>query len=953
MSENSPSATTKKTYAENIWTNTEGKIDGYTFKGKRLFSKALVGLKNIMKKGQPNEINNVTFMALDTRIQGAGLEIDVEVSNTRNRGNAVLKIYGPKQDIKKDNTVTVSKSKGSESKFVVILAEKIIIPLMDRFLSGEMEILEILDSKSDLNTLGSGFEPKKFKCSFCEKTCKSAAGLKSHTTRMHLEVQKNDEKDQHTEIVNHKRKASEEVIDVVESLLTEVVNRDVDDMLEEIVEDDKEVRRYTKMCNSCDFKVEAERKYISMQKILQHRDMCSFRLSCPQCDKTFKEQRILKRHMRDEHRITTCSTSPPLKKKKIDFKTNINHDIEEEEMDIDINDSDDEVLKKRSDMMDKKVIAKQKKNDEDVHDFMKQKAERKIKEEESIKERKRQQSKSKKLKTKTNKKQNQNLIPNIREVPESYRYLFNDDDVVYKVPGDGACGPNSASAHLFEDEVFGPKLRRNINLFWANHFYRKYQYITPCTQDTPFKRNINGKIFEFTDPEVLIEFLKTSDEAQYMWSDSEDLAILADMYQLRIKVVTTNREKPTVNWIYPDKNLAEYAELKDVEISDMILLHEDENHFDLVVSRNSKLATQGSLSYRHNIGPTIWNNIEKDNNEGKDVINAENYKEESKNLKDSDNISEIDAIKNELKACIEGKKKLEKNYYECEQELRNKTEEVEKLKVEIKDLKQIVDLEKSLTDKNTETHTEQNLLNCLKCGYKTKTKVQIDVHMKDKHEDKPFNCEDCQFQANTKAQLNTHMDAQHTEKQFNCSECPFQGTTQIQLNKHTNLKHRTEGQRMEEVIKCKHCGEQFSEIWNLMSHRKQAHRNTVAFCQNKDDGKCKYTSETCWWLHERDNVVQSTSRVDCFICSKTFGSKGEMMIHRKRNHRSVVRECMNFKQNKCRYLEQFCWFKHEDEIVEIEESPVESVNKTEENEDTSVFRIVKEDLEPPIRAQEK
>ena len=175
MSENSPSATTKKTYAENIWTNTEGKIDGYTFKGKRLFSKALVGLKNIMKKGQPNEINNVTFMALDTRIQGAGLEIDVEVSNTRNRGNAVLKIYGPKQDIKKDNTVTVSKSKGSESKFVVILAEKIIIPLMDRFLSGEMEIL---DSKSDLNTLGSGFEPKKFKCSFCEKNLQICSWIK-------------------------------------------------------------------------------------------------------------------------------------------------------------------------------------------------------------------------------------------------------------------------------------------------------------------------------------------------------------------------------------------------------------------------------------------------------------------------------------------------------------------------------------------------------------------------------------------------------------------------------------------------------------------------------------------------------------------------------------------------------------------------------------------------------
>ena len=120
-----------------------------------------------MIKGQPNEINKVQFKALDTKIQGVGLEIDVEIVNNRNRGIAVLKIYGPKEDIKKENTVTVSKSKESDAKFVVLLAEKVIIPLMDRFLSGEMEIV---DFKSDSNSVGSGHRPKKFRCSFCEKS---------------------------------------------------------------------------------------------------------------------------------------------------------------------------------------------------------------------------------------------------------------------------------------------------------------------------------------------------------------------------------------------------------------------------------------------------------------------------------------------------------------------------------------------------------------------------------------------------------------------------------------------------------------------------------------------------------------------------------------------------------------------------------------------------------------
>ena len=362
----------------------------YTFKGKRQFSKALVGLKSIMIKGQPNEIDNVKFTALDTRIQGVGLEIDVKITSNRNSGIAVLKIYGPKEDIKKENTVTVSKSRESDSKFIVLLAEKVVKPLMDRFLSGEMEIL---DSKSD-SLIGSGYENKKFKCSFCDKICKSAGGLKNHTTQMHLEVQNSNEKQQNSGKEKNKRKATEDVVDVVESLLTEVVNKDKNEsILEEIVKDDTNVKKYTKMCNSCDFKVETEKKYISMQKILEHRDLCSFRINCLQCDKTFKDQLMLKRHMRNEHSITTSSTSPPLKKKKVDFKMNTNPNYNVEEMDVDNSDYHDEVLKQRRDMMDKKAIAKQKKIDEEVDVFLQNKAEKKEKEEELIKERKKQQLK--------------------------------------------------------------------------------------------------------------------------------------------------------------------------------------------------------------------------------------------------------------------------------------------------------------------------------------------------------------------------------------------------------------------------------------------------------------------------------------------------------------------------------------------------------------------------------
>ena len=54
-----------------------------------------------------------------------------------------------------------------------------------------------------------------------------------------------------------------------------------------------------------------------------------------------------------------------------------------------------------------------------------------------------------------------------------------------------------------------------------------------------------------------------------------------------------------MNWIHPDPSLKEFAEL-DIEIKDMILLHEDDQHFNLVISGDSDIARLGSLSQREN-----------------------------------------------------------------------------------------------------------------------------------------------------------------------------------------------------------------------------------------------------------------------------------------------------------------------------------------------------------------
>ena len=88
------------------------------------------------------------------------------------------------------------------------------------------------------------------------------------------------------------------------------------------------------------------------------------------------------------------------------------------------------------------------------------------------------------------------------------------------------------------------------------------------------------------------------------------------MYQIKIKIIKLKGptdKKHTVNRIYPDENMEQFAVLKNIEIGEMVLLHEKDNHFNLIISKDSDLAKFGSLSDRFKVGPTVDN--EKETNE--------------------------------------------------------------------------------------------------------------------------------------------------------------------------------------------------------------------------------------------------------------------------------------------------------------------------------------------------
>ena len=535
-------------FAEKVWFKNDGTnsiVTGYTLRGRQKFKASVEGFIDIFKKGFSSTINGIDFRVLDIRKVGVAHEVEVQMKDKNETGIAMLKLYGPyDQKVKKDNVVMIQKRKQNDEKFVSMLAEKIVKPLIHDFAKREEIEVDIEKEKS----------PNMFKCSQCEKTSTSLAGIKVHVTRKHKDEKCEYLKPNNDELFSEANK--------VVNLLNEVVviSEDEESIEDVTLEEDCDleecelVKKYVSKCDLCGYDVTTTKKYLGIQIIAKHKEACIKR-NCVECGYYGKDKSTMKRHMRDEHGSYSISTSPPTKRKRKSEQENISleqMDVEEEEVcvaqlslsmeDMDIDD-EEKVLEERKRYQDEKIKSKELKQEKkeleirrkkiDELEQKKKEEEKKAKDDQNEKRKKKQKvkDKKKKLKQKSHKKENKVFkVKNIKEVPENCKHLVSEDDVVYEVPGDGACGPNSGAAHLFEDENEGPKLRLSINRFMAKHWDRQYKYLTQCSPETPFIRKVKGRTVKFTDPAELIQYLNNSQDAVFMWTDSEDLKVLADMY---------------------------------------------------------------------------------------------------------------------------------------------------------------------------------------------------------------------------------------------------------------------------------------------------------------------------------------------------------------------------------------------------------------------------------------
>ena len=218
------------------------------------------------------------------------MEIEIEIVENKNKGIAILKLYGPNK--KKESVVTVSRGKGSDPKFVIILAQKILKPFMNEILRGNLKKEESIENGTKHAITVKGEKVNLQKCPHCEETSYSMPGLKGHITKMHHGVVKK------TEIVKPENEVkklcdktttehdifiSKEAEKIVTHLLEGVVcvSDDVGDITEneEITLEEntgEKTGNYINKCDNCDFEANTTRKYKALQLMKIHKDSCCF-----------------------------------------------------------------------------------------------------------------------------------------------------------------------------------------------------------------------------------------------------------------------------------------------------------------------------------------------------------------------------------------------------------------------------------------------------------------------------------------------------------------------------------------------------------------------------------------------------------------------------------------------------------------------------------------------------
>ena len=941
----------------------EEKKTGVSFKGEsEEYFSALKFLHDMLdRKGQSYVVNNVLLRIVDNP-KNKPIKVEVKVSNGAS-GKVNVKIYNVNKN--GQATMLVQKTSQGEISHVKTLAFKVCKYILDGTIDGVISSQDIEKMRKNEKMGDKKGGVSRF-CDICEMSFKTQEGLKIHKSKEHgqntfkCEVCKfefnNDE-----DIARHQNNCgqTEKVLSCNKCDQTFQNNIILENHFEKVHAMEKRSK-----CEYCDEIIVSANQCEILKNMRKHYDVCSCKEkipesdsvhNCEKCDFITKEERNFKRHMRDEHEVLTRSTSPQLKKRRKES----DNDLAMEESDfkeVIIIDDDltkegevfwsdartesksygskkdaKEIMSERSKKQDEKIIRKMMENEKKEKEYMEKREldinekERKEKEEKNsrMREKKKEKKKKEKLPTIIENEISGSLKPYLRQLPAAAKKVLGDGFYLFPVQGDGACGPRTFAAWIFQDPTLGPYLARNINAHYVQHWdFWKHKF------SFPFTRNIGiGKQVTLSTEEELLKFFLNSKEGAYLWRGHEDMMAVCNAYQMNIKVITArghDDENPEVNEFEPNPEFAGSSDFSMGQIPEMTIFHDYNVHYSLVVPQESRLATDGGLDYQRE-------ELARKKAEESD----KKEKKESKEFNIKDIVDKVNAMEEKIRDLERNCSRLEHENEELSKKidtiearmsvddvndeitlgtLKNGGLKAQNLQVSVEKThdkceKNMIELHKCticgkeedsgrLLDDHMGIHKRKKF-SCYKCELNFESKDNLDIHL-NMHKKNEFSCAKCEKKFANERRLEHHIRSEHRDnenRQFNCEDCFFQGEARIDLRRHIKNTHHTPSDYVE---MCYKCGKDFTSYYLLMNHRNIEHP-TNRICRYYLKQECLWGDDECWWRHKSKPEIEENAGqdYDCNKCDYKTKLKNELSEHEKQVHEGEKAVC--YVCHKCDY----------------------------------------------------
>lgn len=117
-------------------------------------------------------------------------------------------------------------------------------------------------------------------------------------------------------------------------------------------------------------------------------------------------------------------------------------------------------------------------------------------------------------------------------------------------------------------------------------------------------------------------------------------------------------------------------------------------------------------------------------------------------------------------------------------------------------------------EKHLLNHAEHRPYKCPQCNKGFKQPCHLNQHLRTHTDERPFPCEVCHKSFKQACQLKQHMRLHTGEKPYHCSQCSRAFKQASQLNQHVRLHTG------EKPYKCNHCDKTFTQASQLRSHKK-------------------------------------------------------------------------------------------------------------------------------------